>query len=263
MNSTSDCLERYSRQMLLSNIGVMGQEAINNSSIVIIGAGGIGSSTILFLAASGIGNMMIVDFDNIEISNLHRQIIHDTISNGINKAISAVNQVKLLNPTINCNAYQERLTYDNAIDIISKCDICIDCTDNIEARYIINDTCVLLGKPLISGSAVGMEGQVTIYSSKDNGPCYRCIYPNPSQSSCQSCNNAGVLGPVPGLIGCLQAIECMKLIVNMKTKSSKIVNSIPLEPLIGRQLFYDATIGEFQTFILKKRDINCKVLISF
>jgi len=255
----NDNLERYSRQMLLSNIGVNGQEAISNSNVVIIGAGGIGSSTILFLAAAGIGNLIIVDDDNIEISNLHRQIIHDTVSNGMNKAISACHQVKLLNPLINCNAYKERLSYDNAIDIISACDICIDCTDNIEARYIINDACVLLRKPLISGSAVGMEGQITIYSSIDNGPCYRCIYPNPSSSSCQSCSNAGVLGPVPGLIGCLQSIECMKLLVNMHTKT---VSGVPLEPLIGRQLFYDATIGEFQTFLLRKKDVNCQVFSS-
>lgn len=263
----NDFLERYSRQMLLPNIGVNGQNAICNSNIVIIGAGGIGSSTILFLAAAGIGNLLIVDFDDIEISNLHRQIIHDSNSKGMNKAISAVNQVKLLNPTVNVHAYQERLTYDNALDVISKCDICIDCTDNVEARYIINDACVLLNKPLISGSAVGMEGQITIFSSKHHGPCYRCIHPNPSLSACQSCSNAGVLGPVPGLIGCLQAIECIKLLVNTNkqnlssstSSTTTTTDTLTLDPLIGRQLYYDATIGEFQTFLLRQRDFNCNV----
>ena len=256
-------LERYSRQMLLSNVGVTGQNDICKSNIVIIGAGGIGSSTILFLAAAGIGNLIIVDFDNIEVSNLHRQIIHDNDSVGMSKAISAVNQVKLLNPTIEVSAYQERLAYDNAIDIIRKCDVCIDCTDNVEARYIINDACVLLNKPLISGSAIGMEGQITIFSSKHHGPCYRCIHPNPSLSACQSCSNAGVLGPVPGLIGCLQAIECIKLILNTNKQNLSVspttTETVTLEPLIGRQLYYDATMGEFQTFLLRQRDVHCNV----
>uniref|UniRef100_A0A7S3DSI5 Adenylyltransferase and sulfurtransferase MOCS3 homolog n=1 Tax=Entomoneis paludosa TaxID=265537 RepID=A0A7S3DSI5_9STRA len=209
-------IERYSRQMILSNgFGVHGQLSLLSSSVLIIGAGGIGSTVILYLAASGIGRMGIVDFDVVEVSNLHRQVIHTTQRVGWNKAVSACYSVQQLNPSANCLAYNEEVTHENVERLVSSYDCIVDCSDNPRTRYLINDACVLVGKPLVSGSAVGTEGQLTVYNStkKEQSPCYRCLYPRPSATGqCRACSDAGVLGPVPGLIGILQSMEVIKLL---------------------------------------------------
>lgn len=245
---SKDHIERYSRQLLLQDgFGVTGQQKLLSSSVLVVGAGGIGSTVILYLAASGIGNIGIVDFDDVEMSNLHRQIIHKERNAGMNKAISACQAAQKLNPTIKCDAITERLNFDNATRIIANYDIVVDASDNPQTRYIINDACVLEGKPLVSGSAVGIEGQLTVYNYM-NGPCYRCLYPKPKASAgCLSCSDAGVLGPVPGLIGTLQAVECIKILTGIGEVMSK------------RMLHYDSLQTSFTSFKKPQKQPKCIV----
>ena len=206
-------IERYSRQLLLhQGFGVEGQSKLLKSSVLVVGAGGIGSTVILYLAASGIGNLSVVDFDEVDVSNLHRQVIHKTNDVGLNKAESARRAVQDLNPTVSFKVINEPLTVSNAFELISSSDCVVDATDNPQTRYIINDACVLSGTPLVSGSAMGLEGQLSVYNYK-GGPCYRCLYPKPNlKEGSKSCSDNGVLGPVPGLIGILQAVETIKII---------------------------------------------------
>eukprot|EP00980_Cylindrotheca_fusiformis_P018844 scaffold6278_cov105-Cylindrotheca_fusiformis.AAC.3 len=210
---TASQIQRYSRQLLMSNgFGVEGQLKLLQSSVLIVGAGGIGSTVILYLASSGVGKMTIVDFDEIDVSNLHRQVIHKSCDVGMNKAESACRAAKALNPSIECNIVKMPFMTSNALDLVSEHDCVIDASDNPQTRYIINDACVIGGKPLVSGSAMGSEGQLTVYNYKD-GPCYRCLYPKPSASEgCKTCADNGVLGPVPGIIGIFQAMETLKII---------------------------------------------------
>jgi adenylyltransferase/sulfurtransferase len=159
--------------------------------------------------------LTIIDFDEVDVSNLHRQVIHKSCDVGMNKAESACKSVKDLNPTINCEPMNEPLTTSNAFGLISKHDCVVDASDNPKTRYLINDACVLAGKPLVSGSAIGTEGQLTVYNFKD-GPCYRCMYPKPNAAEgCKSCADNGVLGPVPGIIGVLQAVETLKVLTGI------------------------------------------------
>ena len=173
------------------------------------------ASVILYLAACGVGHLSIVDFDEVDTSNLHRQVIHKSCDVGMNKAESACIAVKDLNPTIHCEAVKMPLTTSNARELVSNHDCVVDASDNPLTRYLINDACVLGGKPLVSGSAMGTEGQLSVYNYK-GGPCYRCLYPKPNASEgCKSCADNGVLGPVPGLIGILQAVETIKVITGV------------------------------------------------
>lgn len=235
---TADQVERYSRQLILSRGlgGVKGQLGLLSSRVLVVGAGGIGSTCLLYLASSGVGHVGIVDFDIVEISNLHRQVIHSTDRCGWNKAVSACYSLDRLNPTIQCRAYPIELGHDNVMELVQQYDCVVDCSDNPKTRYLINDACVLANKPLVSGSAVGVEGQLTVYNHKD-GPCYRCLYPQPSATSqgCRACSDAGVFGPVPGLIGILQASEAIKIITN----SGNTMNN--------RLLMYDALESTFLT----------------
>jgi adenylyltransferase/sulfurtransferase len=170
---------------------------------------------ILYLAACGVGQITIADFDEVDISNLHRQVIHKSCDVGMNKADSACRAVKDLNPTIRCDAVKMPLTTSNALGLVSQHDCVVDASDNPKTRYLINDACVLGGKPLVSGSAMGIEGQLTVYNYK-GGPCYRCLYPKPNASEgCKTCSDNGVLGPVPGIIGILQAVEAIKVITGI------------------------------------------------
>ena len=241
---TSDQIARYSRQLLLSDgFGVQGQRKLLSSSVLgerilydtrmcvlaltnsnpyhiknkVIGAGGIGSTVLLYLAASGVGTITVVDFDSVEMSNLHRQVIHCEANVGMNKAVSACRAMKKLNPTIECTPIQTIFNYDNAMDIIatSQCDCIIDACDNPQTRYVCNDVSILSRKPLVSGSAMGTEGQLTVYGYKDSA-CYRCLYPkvNPTEG-CKSCSDNGVLGTVPGLIGIMQATEALKILTGV------------------------------------------------
>jgi molybdopterin/thiamine biosynthesis adenylyltransferase/rhodanese-related sulfurtransferase len=252
-------LRRYGRQMILSNVGRSGQERLKAARLLLVGAGGIGSSAAMYLAASGIF-LTIMDHDMVDLSNLHRQVIHDSGSEGINKATSAVNRLQALNPLVTCTALAEKLTCDNALSIISTHDLVIDATDNIEVRYIINDACVLLKRPFISGSAIGLEGQIMVIIP-DETPCYRCIYPSTSLGeSCRSCANIGVLGPVPGLVGCLEAMEAIKFLLNdIESSPRGYQSSSKLHSIAGSQLLYDGYTGDFMRFQLPERFVNCAV----
>lgn len=243
-----DSIARYSRQLLLSEgWGVEGQQKLLSSSVLVIGAGGIGSTVLLYLASSGIGNITVVDFDNVDMSNLHRQVIHTNCRVGMNKAESACLAMKKLNPTINCKAVTEMLTFENAMTLVQQHDCVVDACDNPQTRYLVNDACVLNQKPLVSGSAMGVEGQLTVYGYK-NSACYRCLYPkvNPTEGA-KSCSDNGVLGPVPGLIGILQAIETLKVL----TETGNTMHD--------RLLMYDSLRCSFMCIKKGKRRSNCAV----
>jgi len=241
-------IERYSRQLLLhGGFGVEGQLKLLKSSVLVIGAGGIGSTVILYLAASGVGNISVVDFDRVDVSNLHRQIIHKTNDEGLNKAESARQAVKNLNPSVSLNVIDEPLTFENALELISSSDCVVDATDNPQTRYTINDACVISGIPLVSGSAMGLEGQLSVYNYK-GGPCYRCLYPKPNvREGSKSCSDNGVLGPVPGLIGILQAVETIKIITGAENVLS------------DRLLMYDSWECSFMRIKKPPRQRNCPV----
>ena len=225
-------ITRYSRQLLLSDgFGVVGQTKLLSSSILVVGAGGIGSSLLLYLAASGVGHVTIVDYDAVERTNLHRQIIHRDVDSsngdgrgaGKNKARSAKAAMLALNPTLSVTALDTTMDGDNIMELVSRHDVAVDASDNPRTRYLLNDACILSDTPLVSGSAVGTEGQLTVYNYRtsdddDEGrdACYRCLYPNPNHAEgCKSCSDNGVLGPVPGLIGVLQAVEVLKIITGI------------------------------------------------
>ena len=220
-------VSRYSRQLLLADgFGVAGQKQLLSSSILVVGAGGIGSTVLLYLAAAGVGHLTVVDYDRVETSNLHRQVIHrDDGAAGFNKALSAKRSLRALNPTLSCTALAVAIDADNALELASRHDVVVDASDNPRTRYLLNDACVLAGKPLISGSAMGTEGQLTVYNHPPPAPsdrptpraaCYRCLYPNPDPAEgCKSCSDNGVLGMVPGVIGVLQAVEVIKVITGI------------------------------------------------
>jgi len=241
-------IERYSRQLLLrGGFGVEGQLKMLNSSVLVVGAGGIGSTVILYLAAAGIGNLSVVDFDEVDVSNLHRQIIHKTSDVGLNKAESARRAVRNLNPSVSFNVINKPLTADNALELISSSDCVVDATDNPQTRYNINDACVMSGIPLVSGSAMGLEGQLTVYNYK-GGPCYRCLYPKPNvKEGSKSCSDNGVLGPVPGLIGVLQAVETIKII----TRAENVLSD--------RLLMYDSLECSFMRIKKPPKQRQCPV----
>lgn len=170
---------------------------------------------LLYLAAAGVGRISVVDFDTVDRSNLHRQVLHKDANVGMNKALSACNAIQDLNPSIECVPIMEAVTSENALDMVSRHHVVVDASDNPMTRYLVNDACVLAGKSLVSGSAIGTEGQLTVYNH-DSGPCYRCLYPKPSSSAeCKSCSDNGVLGPVPGLIGVLQSVEVLKVLTGV------------------------------------------------
>lgn len=211
-----ESIERYSRQLLLKDgFGVEGQNKLLQSSVLVIGAGGIGSSVLLYLASSGVRTITVVDFDVVERSNLHRQVIHRDTNVGMNKALSACRAMKELNPSVQCSPITAALTHDNALGLVSRHDCVVDASDNPLTRYLVNDACVLAGKALVSGSAIGTEGQMTVYNL-DGGPCYRCLYPKPNTTEgCKSCSDFGVLGPVPGLVGILLSVEVLKVLTGV------------------------------------------------
>ena len=212
-----------------------------------MGAGGIGSTLLLYLASSGIGSITVADFDDVEVSNLHRQVIHKNENAGMNKAVSACKAIRELNPTIRCTPYQEPITYENAMDIISRHNCVVDACDNPQTRYLVNDACILSKKPLISGSAMGTEGQLTVYGHNGGG-CYRCLYPkaNPTDG-CKSCSDNGVLGPVPGLIGVMQATETLKVLTGIGST------------MHDRLLMYDSLNCSFMNVKKPPRRKNCLI----
>ena len=235
-----DEVYRYSRHLILPEVGVEGQQKLKASSVLLIGAGGLGSPAALYLAAAGVGRIGIVDFDVVDASNLQRQVLHGTSSVGKPKLESAKARLLDINPHVEIETYETRLTADNALDIIRGYDVVVDGTDNFATRYLTNDACVLLGIPNVYGSIFRFEGQVSVFATSD-GPCYRCLFKEPPPPGLvPSCAEGGVLGVLPGVIGTLQATEAIKLLLGIG------------EPLIGRLILYDALGARFRTVNLRK-----------
>lgn len=236
---------RYARHLSLPEIGVAGQQKLASASVLIMGAGGLGSPSGLYLAAAGVGHIGLLDDDRIEVSNLQRQVMFSTGDIGRSKAETARERLLALNPGIRVTAHNERLVAGNAARLFAPYDIVIDGTDRLATRYLINDTCVLLGKPLVSAAIHRFEGQAMTYLP-GKSPCYRCLYPNSPEDLIPSCATAGVLGVLPGVMGSLQATEAIKLLVGIGT------------PLAGRLLIYDALTLAFDEFRFARRP-DCAV----
>ncbi|XP_059442336.1 adenylyltransferase and sulfurtransferase MOCS3 [Corylus avellana] len=246
-NLTPEMIHRYSRHLLLPSFGVQAQSNLLNSSVLVVGAGGLGSPALLYLAACGVGRLGIVDHDVVELNNMHRQIIHTEAFIGRPKVKSAAAACRSVNSTVQIVEHQEALRTSNALEIFSKYDVIVDATDNAPSRYMISDCCVVLGKPLVSGAALGLEGQLTVYNY-NGGPCYRCLFPTPPPTTaCQRCADSGVLGVVPGIIGCLQALEAIK------------IASVVGEPLSGRMLLFDALAARIRIVKIRGRSSECEV----
>ncbi len=237
---------RYSRHLIMPEVGMEGQLKLKAASVLCIGAGGLGSPVALYLAAAGVGRIGIVDFDVVDYSNLQRQIIHGTPDVGRPKLDSARDRLEAINPEITVVTHDVALSSANALELLSGYDIIVDGTDNFPTRYLVNDACVILGKPNVYGSIFRFEGQVSVFATKD-GPCYRCLYPEPPPPGLvPSCAEGGVLGILPGVIGTIQATEAVKLIIGAG------------EPLIDRFMIYDALRMRFRELKLK-RDPECPV----
>jgi sulfur-carrier protein adenylyltransferase/sulfurtransferase len=237
-------IARYSRHLIMPEVGMEGQKRLKASRVLLIGAGGLGSPLGLYLAAAGVGRIGIVDFDVVDFSNLQRQVLHGTPDVGRPKLQSAKDRLQAINPDVKLDLYETRLTSANAISIIEPYDIVIDGTDNFATRYLVNDACVLLDKPNVYGSIFRFDGQASVFYPPQ-GPCYRCLYPQPPPpGEVPSCAEGGVLGILPGLIGCIQATEGIKLLLGSGS------------PLIGRLLLYDALRMSFREFKVQ-RDRNC------
>jgi adenylyltransferase/sulfurtransferase len=237
---------RYSRHLILPDVGVEGQRKLKAARVLLIGAGGLGSPAALYLAAAGVGSLGIVDFDVVDKTNLQRQVLHGTSTVGVPKLESARERIRDLNPNVQVEGFETRLTAENALDIIREFDIVADGTDNFPTRYLVNDACVLLGKPNVYGSIFRFEGQASVFYA-ERGPCYRCLYSEPPPPGLvPSCAEGGVLGVLPGIIGSIQAMETLKLILGVG------------EPLIGRLVLFDALKLQFRELKLEK-DPDCPV----
>lgn len=247
MELTPDERQRYSRHLILPEVGSIGQSKIHSAKVLCIGAGGLGSPAALYLAAAGVGTLGVVDSDTVDLSNLQRQVLHGTPDVGRPKAVSAVERITKLNPHVQVNGHQERLTSTNALSILKNYDIAVDGSDNFPTRYLVNDACVLLGKPYVYGAVFRFEGQASLLGPSVGAPCYRCLYPEPpGPGVAPSCAEAGVLGVLPGIIGLIQATETLKWILGAG------------EPLAGRLLLFDALAMRFGE-IKVKRDPACPI----
>jgi adenylyltransferase/sulfurtransferase len=245
MQLSNDEIRRYSRHLILPEVGMAGQKKICSTSVLCIGAGGLGSPVAMYLAAAGIGKMGIVDFDQVDYSNLQRQLLHDTGDVGRSKAESARERINDLNPNVEVVLHQTRLSSENALEILAQYDVVVDGTDNFPTRYLTNDACVLLKKPNVYGSIFRFDGQASVFAPHLGGPCYRCLYPEPPPPGMvPSCAEGGVLGVLPGIVGCIQATEILKLALG---KGSS---------LIGRLLLFNALEMKFKELRLR-RDPQC------
>ena len=243
---THDDYQRYSRHIIMPEVGVEGQTKLKNAKVLVVGTGGLGSPIAMYLAAAGVGTIGLVDFDVVDESNLQRQIIHSTDFVGKPKIESAASRLKGINPDIHVVTYNDSLRSDNAMQIMEGYDIVCDGTDNYQTRYLVNDACVLLGIPNVYGSIFQFEGQVSVFDAK-RGPCYRCLYESPPPPGLvPSCAEGGVFGVLPGTIGTMQATEIIKLILGIG------------DPLIGRLILYDALDLSFRELKLRKNP-ECKV----
>ncbi len=239
-------IRRYSRHLLLREVGMKGQRRLKGASVLIVGVGGLGSPVALYLAAAGVGRIGLVDDDVVDVTNLQRQVLYSTSEAGQPKVLAAQKRLQDLNPDITIEAYQEPLTSANAMDIAKHYDVLVDCSDNFPTRYLVNDVAVLLGKPNVYGAIYRFEGQVSVFDARE-GPCYRCLFPEPPPPHLRpTCGQVGVLGVLPGVIGTLQATETLKVLLGIG------------EPLIGRLMLYDALSASFQTIQLHKNP-HCKI----
>ena len=240
---TDDQLERYSRHILLPEVGGVGQEKLLEASVLIVGAGGLGAPMLQYLAAAGVGRLGVIDADTVDLSNLQRQIIHRTQDVGVSKAESAARMIRDLNPDVQVDLYRERITAKNALDIIAQYDLVADGTDNFPTRYLLNDACHLAGKTLVSGALLRFEGQLSVFKSHlgDGHPCYRCLFPEPpAPGTVPSCSEAGVFGAVAGAVGVQQAVEVLKEILGIG------------DSLSGRFMMYDGLYTDWQNIKLRK-----------
>ena len=240
-------LLRYSRHILLPQIEYAGQEKLTKSHALVVGAGGLGSPAALYMAASGVGKLTICDFDNVDLTNLQRQIIHTTQSVGINKAVSAQQTIYEINPDVVVQTIQQKSTEAELKTLAAQADVVIDCSDNFATRYALNRVCLQLKIPLVSGAAIGFEGQITVFDFRqENSPCYHCLFPDTGSDQEMRCAENGVFAPLVGMIGTTQAAEALKLIMNIG------------ESLQGRLLLLDALAMEWRTIKLSK-DSTCAV----
>src|SRR5256714_1253073 len=237
---SNDEVKRYSRHLIMPEVGMEGQRKLKAASVLCIGAGGLGSPVAMYLAAAGVGTLGIVDFDVVGFSNLQRQILHGTPDVGRTKLASAKDRLSAINPEITINTHDMAISSENALELFAPYDIIVDGTDNFPTRYLVNDACVLLNKPNVYGSIFRFEGQASVFATKQ-GPCYRCLYAEPPPPGLvPSCAEGGVLGVLPGIIGSIQAMETIKLIVGAG------------EPLIGRLVLFDALKLQFRDLKLEK-----------
>jgi len=240
-------LDRYARHIMLREIGGVGQKKLKNAKVLVIGAGGLGSPVLLYLAAAGVGTIGVVDDDVVDNSNLQRQVIHRDADIGMPKVFSAEVAMKAQNPYCNVRPYQRRLSAENAAVLFADYDLVLDGTDNFETRYLVNRTCVALGKPLIAGALTQWEGQISTYDPANGAPCYQCIFPKaPAAGLAPSCAEAGVVGPLPGVIGAMMALEAVKEITDAG------------DGMRGQMLIYDALYTETRKIKLARRT-DCPV----
>ena len=247
MQLNNEEIRRYSRHLILPEVGLAGQKKIKAASVLCIGAGGLGSPIAMYLAAAGMGKIGIVDFDTVDYSNLQRQLLHTDADVGRSKAVSAKETINALNTNVEVELYNTRISSENALDLIRPYDIVVDGTDNFPTRYLTNDACVLLNKPNVYGSIFRFEGQASVFAPHLGGPCYRCLYPEPPPPGMvPSCAEGGVLGVLPGIIGCIQATEILKLALGKGTS------------LVGRLVLFNALDMKFRELKLR-RDPQCPI----
>ncbi|CAI5778281.1 adenylyltransferase and sulfurtransferase MOCS3 [Podarcis lilfordi] len=240
-------IRRYSRQLVLPELGVSGQLRLSGSSVLVVGCGGLGCPVAQYLAAAGVGRLGLVDPDVVELDNLHRQVLHRESRLGTPKARSAASALGELNSRVRCVPYELALSPSNALQLVRDHDVVADCSDNVPTRYLVNDACVLAGKPLVSASALRLEGQLAVYNHR-GGPCYRCLFPKPPPpETVTNCADGGVLGVVPGILGTLQALEVIKIASGMGATCH------------GSMLLFDALEGRFRHIKLRPRDPRCAV----
>ncbi|MGD8785402.1 MAG: molybdopterin-synthase adenylyltransferase MoeB [Thioalkalispiraceae bacterium] len=238
-------LLRYSRQIMLPQVDAMGQQKLLDSSVLIVGMGGLGSPIAMYLAAAGVGHLIIADFDQVDLSNLQRQILHSTEDIGKDKVDSAYEALHKLNPEVVVTRFKQQLTTDNLNDLVPQVDLVIDGCDNFATRFAVNQACVQHHKPLVSGAAIRFEGQISVFPNDGQGfPCYQCLYKDEGEEE-QTCSENGVLAPVVGMIGSMQAIEAIKVLLNIG------------EPLQGKLMVIDCQTMDIRTLKLK-RDPACK-----
>ena len=243
---TDQELLRYSRQILLAQVDIEGQLRLKQGKALIVGLGGLGSPVALYLAAAGVGELHLADFDTVDLTNLQRQVIHDSASVGMAKVDSAIQRLQAINPEVTLVPHRQALDEDSLADAVAAVDLVLDCSDNFGTREAVNAACVKAGKPLVSGAAIRLEGQLSVFDPRrDDSPCYHCLYGHGSEAEL-TCSEAGVIGPLVGLVGSLQALEALKLLAGFG------------EPLVGRLLLIDALTSRMRELRVK-RDPGCAV----